>query len=157
MEQAYLEKLFPGGRELPNDRLIPAILMKGEQTEVIFLIKAEDKYAELLRSGNDSRVLHSDISVHQVTGGSKETGGGVPDLRIGLELSYPEEVVRYQGLISDASGQKQSSIVQALLLVNRIAVFVSTHDLQFRSFKAFDWNPAALSGLQKELGGHHAS
>lgn len=152
MEQAYLEKLFPKGHELPNERLIPAILLQGDRTEVIFLIKVSDARGELLKNENDAHVQQSDITVHL---GEVKPEGGAADLRIGLELVYPLEQVRYQGIISDDTGQKQASLAQALLKVNRIALFISSYDLRFRAFKAFDWNPASLAHLQGRLGETH--
>lgn len=146
-EQAYLEKLFPNGAELPNDRLIPALLMQGERTEVILLIKVPQAQAKLLRTEHDARVLHTDISVHPV----EREGNDVPDLRLGLELSYPEEKLHFHGLISDSSGKKQGTIAAALLQANRIAVFVALHDMTFVSFKAFDWNPGDLPQLRTIL------
>jgi hypothetical protein len=149
-EQTYLEKLFPNGRDLPNERLIPALLMQGERTEVLILIKVADEQAMLLRTENDSLVTHTDISVQAVDKAGRGDSG-VADLRIGLELTYPDITLRYNGIISDATGQKQASIAAALLQATRIAVFVATYELAFVSFKAFDWNPASLPHLQEIL------
>lgn len=147
-EQAYLDKLFPNGRELPDNRLIPALLIQGERTEVLFLIKVSEEHAGLLRSERDALVQHTDISVH--TAGQGEDGRQ-PDLRIGLELTYPDAALHYHGIIADPTGQKQSSIASALLAVRRIAVFVATLEMEFVSFKAFDWTPASQPNLQQIL------
>lgn len=147
MEQAYLEKMFPNGRELPVDRLIPCLLMQGGRTEVIFLIKAGPADAELLRTERDASVSSSDISIHALP----QTGEAPPDLRIAMELVYPERTVRFHGTISDPEGKKQAAVAQALLLVNRVALFVASHSFEFVSFKAFDWNPASQPDLEDIL------
>lgn len=141
-EQAYLNKFFPNGAELPRDRLIPALFIRGEVTEMLLLVKASADLAELLRSENDGRIRHTDIAVKTVP-----NGDGKPDLRLELELGYDSGSVVFHGLISDPEGSKQGAIVSALLLVNRIALFVAGYDMAFVSFKAFDWNPAAVPQL----------
>lgn len=145
-EQAYLDKLFPGGRELPQDRLIPALLMQEGRTEVIFLIKAGDPQDKLVAPERDALVSQTDISVRLM----EQSGSGqVPDLRIGLEIAYPDAVVRFHAVIADETGQKQASLATALLQVRRIAVFFATIGMEFISFKAFDWHPESMPHLQE--------
>jgi hypothetical protein len=147
MEQTYLEKMFPNGKELPDNRLIPCLLMQGGRTEVILLIKTDPVNAELLRTENDPKLLASDISVSAV----EKEAGTRSDLRIALDFSYPGEAARFHGIITDPEGKKQSAVAQALLQANRIAVFVATYNFEFVSFKAFSWNPASQPELQSVL------
>ncbi|MDF2937626.1 MAG: hypothetical protein K0Q90_2999 [Paenibacillaceae bacterium] len=145
-EQAYLDKFFPNGHELPQDRLIPALLMQNERTEVMFLVKAGEPQAALLTPERDAMVSQTDISVQLMDTPDKT---GVSDLRIGLELSYPDAVVRFHAVIADETGQKQASLATALLGVRRIAFFFTDANMQFISFKAFDWQPEGMPHLQK--------
>lgn len=147
MEQAYLEKMFPNGRELPPDRLIPCLLMQGGRTEVVFLIKAGAEEAELLQTSRDASITASDITISPLP--KKETGHA--DLRIALELAYPGRTVRFHGTISDAEGKKQAAVAKALLLVTRVALFAATYEFEFVSFKAFDWNPTSQPALEDIL------
>lgn len=147
MEQAYLEKMFPNGRELPDDRLIPCLLMQGGRTEVIFLVKTGPEEAEWLQTERDKLLQGSEIFVTAV----EKEAQAHPDLKIGMELVYPEIALRFHGTISDASGQKQAAVAKGLMLVNRIALFVATREFEFVSFKAFDWNPASQPVLENIL------
>jgi hypothetical protein len=146
-EQAYLEKMFPNGKELPVNRLIPCLLLQGRRTEVVFLYKAASEDADLLATEHDKRLEQSDISVSAA--GAEQ--GGHADLRIGMELVYPERTVRFHGTISDPEGKKQAAVAKALLLVNRVALFVATHEFRFVSFKAYNWNPASQPTLENIL------
>jgi hypothetical protein len=147
MEQAYLEKMFPNGRELPADRLIPCLLMQGGRTEVIFLIKAGPENAAILRNDNDANLTASEFSIHALP----QQGEAPADLRIAMQLVYPDGSIQFHGTISDAEGKKQAAVAKALLLVTRVALFVATHEFEFVSFKAFDWNPASQPVLKDIL------
>jgi hypothetical protein len=144
-EQAYLDKFFPNGHELPQDRLIPAILSQNGRTEMMFLVKAGEPQAGLLGPERDGLMSHTDISVQLMDTPNQK---GVPDLRIGLELTYPDAVVRFHAVITDETGQKQATLATALLQVRRIAFFFTDAGMQFISFKAFDWQPEGMPHLQ---------
>lgn len=148
-EQAYLEKLFPNGKELPGRRLIPCLLLQGRRTEVIFLYKAGAEEAAQLGPEHDGELLSSEITVHAL----EQEGQAFADLKIGMELRYPEVSVVFNGTVSDSEGQKQAAVAKALLLVNRVALFVADEQFAFVSFKAFDWNPASQPVLENILRG----
>lgn len=144
-EQAYLDKFFPNGHELPQDRLIPALLTQNGHTEVMFLVKAGEPQAGLLSPERDVMMSHTDISVRLIETADK---GKVPDLRIGLELVYPDAAVLFHAVITDETGQKQATLATALLGVRRIAFFFTDANMNFISFKAFDWQPEGMPHLQ---------
>ncbi|WP_438445832.1 hypothetical protein [Gorillibacterium sp. sgz5001074] len=148
-EQAYLEKLFPNGRELPGKRLIPCLLLQDRRTEVLFLYKAGPEEAHQLRPEHDAEISSSDIVVFA----ADREGDGHADLQIAMELRYPDFLMRFTGAVQDAEGHKQAAVAKALLLVKRVALFVATEQFEFVAFKAFDWNPASQPVLENILRG----